>query len=131
MVVAGGADHDSGHRGADARRCGAWAAVRFTSRPNRPQPARLQFVSRASLKFGGRWNELIQIPATAFAVMGDNLGERPQHEVTLDAFMIDRFEVTNQQYQQYLLATGVKRACWLEWYGISRRTDWRFSLSSM
>ncbi|MCO5199590.1 MAG: SUMF1/EgtB/PvdO family nonheme iron enzyme [Anaerolineae bacterium] len=51
--------------------------------------------------------EMIQIPATAF-VMGDNLGERPQHEVTLDAFMIDRFEVTNQQYQQYLLATGVK-----------------------
>lgn len=50
---------------------------------------------------------MILIPGTTF-VMGDNLGERPQHTVTLDTFQIDRFEVTNQQYQRYLLQTGAQ-----------------------
>lgn len=49
--------------------------------------------------------EMIAIPGAAF-IMGDNLGERPQHEVTVADFRIGRFEVTNQQYQRYLRETG-------------------------
>jgi len=32
--------------------------------------------------------------------------ERPQHLVYLDAFYIDKFEVTNEQYQEFIAATG-------------------------
>jgi len=38
---------------------------------------------------------------------GDN-DEHPQHIVFLDAFYIDRYEVTNAQYKQFLDATGRK-----------------------
>jgi formylglycine-generating enzyme required for sulfatase activity len=50
----------------------------------------------------------VAIPAGRF-VMGTAAGppdERPQRLVTLDAFVIDRFETTNAQYQRYLRATG-------------------------
>jgi formylglycine-generating enzyme required for sulfatase activity len=46
----------------------------------------------------------VQIPAGEF-VMGSNSGrsdERPQRSVFLDAFEIDRFEVSNAQYQRFL-----------------------------
>lgn len=42
-------------------------------------------------------------------VMGSDTGrddERPQHSVYLDAYEIDRYEVTNAQYQRFLQATG-------------------------
>ena len=50
------------------------------------------------------------IPAGEF-VMGspNNEGltdERPQHTVFLHAFLIDRYEVTNAQYEQFVNATG-------------------------
>ncbi len=50
-------------------------------------------------------DDMVLIPGGSF-VMGDNLPERPQHEVTVGNFWIDRFEVTNLQYQEYLLETG-------------------------
>lgn len=49
--------------------------------------------------------DMAAIPGSTF-VMGDNLYDRPQHEVTVGDFWIDRFEVTNLQYQQYLEASG-------------------------
>lgn len=53
--------------------------------------------------------EMALIPAGEFA-MGNpngNLDERPQHQVYLEAFRIDRYEVTNQQYLQFIQsATG-------------------------
>jgi len=41
--------------------------------------------------------------------MGSNSGradERPQHAVYLDAFDLDRYEVTHVRYQRFLQATG-------------------------
>ena len=51
-------------------------------------------------------SETVDIPAGPF-LMGSNDGpedERPAHEVTLRAFAIDRFPVTNAQYADFLNA---------------------------
>ncbi|MBE0410154.1 MAG: SUMF1/EgtB/PvdO family nonheme iron enzyme [Anaerolineales bacterium] len=51
---------------------------------------------------------VVRIAAGDF-LMGSNHGredEVPQRPIYLDAFEIDRFEVTNIQFQRYLLATG-------------------------
>jgi formylglycine-generating enzyme required for sulfatase activity len=43
---------------------------------------------------------MVYVPAGKFWMGSDEYNnERPQHEVTLDAFWIDRTEVTNRQYQ--------------------------------
>jgi len=51
---------------------------------------------------------VIRIPAGEF-VMGSNTGrddELPQRSVYLDAFEMDRYEVTNAQYRRFLQSTG-------------------------
>ncbi|HUV91133.1 MAG TPA: SUMF1/EgtB/PvdO family nonheme iron enzyme [Anaerolineae bacterium] len=51
---------------------------------------------------------VVPIPAGEF-LMGDDAGpanEHPQRLVYLDAFEIDRYEVTNVQYHRFLQATG-------------------------
>ncbi len=53
---------------------------------------------------------LVAVPAGDF-IMGTQAGagnddERPVHTVTLDAFWIDRTEVTNAQYRAFVRATG-------------------------
>ena len=48
------------------------------------------------------------IPAGDF-IMGSETGredERPAHRVYLDAYELDRYEVTNAQYRRFLLASG-------------------------
>jgi sulfatase modifying factor 1 len=51
---------------------------------------------------------VVTVPAGEF-VMGNDAGprdERPQRSVYLDGYEIDRYEVTNVQYQRFLAATG-------------------------
>jgi formylglycine-generating enzyme required for sulfatase activity len=51
-------------------------------------------------------SEMVEIPAGAFT-MGSNEGpedERPAHEVTVRAYSIDRFPVTNAEYAEFLNA---------------------------
>jgi formylglycine-generating enzyme len=55
--------------------------------------------------------EMVTIPAGPF-VRGTNDGgfdEQPQRTIFLDAFSIDRYEVTNHQYQQFVAATGHRK----------------------
>jgi formylglycine-generating enzyme len=55
--------------------------------------------------------EMVTIPAGPF-VRGTESGgfdERPQRTIRLDAFSIDRHEVTNHYYQQFVLATGHRK----------------------
>jgi formylglycine-generating enzyme required for sulfatase activity len=62
-------------------------------------------------------HSLACIPAGVF-VMGSDRGppnERPQRSVFLDAFAIDRYEVTNAQYRRFLIAT--KRVAPVYWQG--------------
>ncbi|OQZ00093.1 MAG: hypothetical protein B6D41_00300 [Chloroflexi bacterium UTCFX4] len=49
---------------------------------------------------------MILIPAGEFLMGGNKYAdERPPHRVYLDSFLIDRFPVTNLQYQQFIHAT--------------------------
>ncbi len=55
--------------------------------------------------------EMVTIPAGSF-VRGTPSGgfdERPQRTIYLDAFSIDRYEVTNHQYQQFVTETGHRK----------------------
>lgn len=59
-------------------------------------------------KTGIKWlEEMVLIPAGQFQMGSGRFEEEgPVHEVYLDAFYIDRFEVTNAQYMIFLNATG-------------------------
>jgi formylglycine-generating enzyme required for sulfatase activity len=74
---------------------------------------------------------MVLVPAGEF-LMGSDDGdqdERPQRRVYLDAFEIDRYEVTNVQYRRFLLATGCEPPQhWPERYVAflpDRDPDWR------
>lgn len=66
-----------------------------------------------------KWSEMILIPDGKF-IMGTGNDEfipeeTPQHEVFLDAFYIDKFEVTNAQYWEFLRSikeTGDHSKCY-------------------
>jgi len=54
--------------------------------------------------------EMVLVPAGDF-IMGSNSNfdnEKPEHKVTLSAFYIDKYEVTNAQYKAFCQATGSK-----------------------
>jgi formylglycine-generating enzyme required for sulfatase activity len=56
-------------------------------------------------------DEMVTIPAGPF-IRGTNSGgfdEQPQRTIFLDAFSIDRYEVTNHQYEQFVVATGHRK----------------------
>ena len=58
-------------------------------------------------RLGDAPNDMVLIPAGTF-IMGTNSrlpDEGPEHEVTLKAFYIDKFEVTNLQYKKFNDAT--------------------------
>jgi len=58
-------------------------------------------------RLGDAPNEMILIPAGEFT-MGSNSrlpDEGPQHKTTVDAFWIDKYEVTNFQYKKFIDAT--------------------------
>ncbi|MFN3680539.1 MAG: formylglycine-generating enzyme family protein [Nitrospira sp.] len=55
--------------------------------------------------------EMVMIPAGPF-IRGTEEGgfdERPSQVIYLDEFFIDRYEVTNHQYQQFVVATGHRK----------------------
>jgi formylglycine-generating enzyme required for sulfatase activity len=56
--------------------------------------------------------EMVTIPAGPFVRGTTNGGfdEQPQRTIALETFSIDRYEVTNHQYQQFVLATGHRKA---------------------
>src|SRR3982751_1530553 len=56
--------------------------------------------------------EMVHIPAGPF-VRGTDAGgfdEQPPREIYLDAFDIDKYEVTNHQYGEFAAATGHRKA---------------------
>jgi formylglycine-generating enzyme required for sulfatase activity len=56
--------------------------------------------------------DMVTIPAGPFVRGTTNGGfdEQPQRTISLGTFSIDRYEVTNHQYQQFVLATGHRKA---------------------
>ncbi len=49
---------------------------------------------------------MIAIPAGEFTMGSDHNIERPPHTVFVDAFEIDKFEVTNQAFERFVWETG-------------------------
>lgn len=61
-------------------------------------------------RVGAAANAMVHVPAGEF-LMGSNSrlsDEGPQHSVTLPAFFIDQYEVTNLQYREFIRATKHK-----------------------
>jgi formylglycine-generating enzyme required for sulfatase activity len=56
--------------------------------------------------------EMVTIPAGPFlrGTMSGGFDEQPQRTIYLDTFSIDRHEVTNYEYQQFVLVTGHRKA---------------------
>jgi formylglycine-generating enzyme required for sulfatase activity len=57
-------------------------------------------------------DEMVDIPAGPF-IRGTQVGgfdEQPEQSIFLDSFSIDRYEVTNAQYQTFVLATSHRQA---------------------
>ncbi|MBM4064411.1 MAG: tetratricopeptide repeat protein [Planctomycetes bacterium] len=75
-------------------------------------------MKKALLENRGKWGEMVPVPAGKF-IMGTVADEfipeeMPQHEVYLDAYYIDKYEVTNAQYWeflQYIRTTGDHSKC--------------------
>jgi formylglycine-generating enzyme required for sulfatase activity len=49
---------------------------------------------------------MIAIPAGEFTMGSENEVERPPHPVSVDAFEIDQFEVTNEDFEKFVADTG-------------------------
>jgi len=49
---------------------------------------------------------MIAIPAGEFTMGSDHEVERPPHPVSVAAFEIDKFEVTNEQFEKFVAETG-------------------------
>jgi formylglycine-generating enzyme required for sulfatase activity len=100
---------------------GAWCAWSQIHQSN-PYADKIRLIRQLAVSDETHLVELLEgstvrIPAGEF-VMGSDSGrpdERPPRLVYLDAFEIDRYEVTNAQYYQYLLASGANPpAHWIE-----------------
>ena len=68
------------------------------------------------IRWPGDGSELVYVPAGRFLMgraEGDTVGdddERPQHEVELSAFWLQRTPVTNRQYARFVAATGYRES---------------------
>ncbi len=51
-------------------------------------------------------DDMVLIPAGYFTMGGDSVNETPKHRVWVDSFLIDKTEVTNRQYMEFVKATG-------------------------
>jgi len=81
-----------------------------------PAPPAVKLPANAGMRFpiyykssrlGDAPNKMVLIPAGEFTMGSDNRlpDEGPEHKVTLDAFYIDIYEVTNLQYKKFNDAT--------------------------
>ncbi|OGC42745.1 hypothetical protein A2Y85_02415 [candidate division WOR-3 bacterium RBG_13_43_14] len=51
-------------------------------------------------------DDMVLIPAGYFTMGGDSADEAPKHRIWVDSFLIDKTEVTNRQYMEFVKATG-------------------------
>jgi len=51
-------------------------------------------------------SEMVLVPAGEFIMGSSNEDERPPHEVFVESFEMDRFEVTNEEFQRFADETG-------------------------
>ncbi len=65
-------------------------------------------VAASAVSAGPNYEEMVRVPAGPFKMGYDFRipDERPMHTVTLPAYWIDRYEVTNARYQKFVDATA-------------------------
>lgn len=86
-----------------------WLKMAPPTHPERGKMLALLAKTQAAKEIPLEW---VHIPAGEF-IMGaadtdtqSTPDERPQHKITLDAFLIGKYEVTNAQYHAFVKATG-------------------------
>ena len=97
----------------------AHQGFRCLAGPPKPTPEPTYTPTPTGTPDVSRWTEMILIPTGEFLMgAGENdplvldPGEKPQHTVYLDAYYIDKHEVTNAQYVAFLNDLGANRwAC--------------------
>jgi formylglycine-generating enzyme required for sulfatase activity len=57
---------------------------------------------------------MVLIPAGYFTMGEDSGKAAPKHKVWIDAFFMDKYEVTNRQYRTFIEATGHPKPPWLK-----------------
>jgi len=50
--------------------------------------------------------DMVLIPGGYFTMGSDSSDEKPRHKVWIDSFFMDKYEVTNCQYKEFIKATG-------------------------
>ncbi len=60
--------------------------------------------------------DMVLIPAGEFRMGGSENNEKPVHSVYVDAFYMDKYEVTNAQYAEFLNAKGKHAEGGITWY---------------
>lgn len=57
---------------------------------------------------------MVLIPGGYFVMGSDSTGENPKHRVWIDTFYMDKYEVTNRQYLEFVKATGHPRPAFIK-----------------
>ncbi|MFO7675688.1 MAG: bifunctional serine/threonine-protein kinase/formylglycine-generating enzyme family protein [bacterium] len=105
----------TGNRGRDAAPAGPGAAEQPAVSGERPAAGGMRSLGRNAQGYEeALWlkdsSVMVRIPAGAFTMGSDasdaDSGEKPVRQVYLDAYHIDKHEVTNRQYKKFCDATG-------------------------
>ena len=72
-----------------------------TGQPKAAQATALPTATTAPQPVGGA---MVSIPAGGFTMGSDFEDQSPPHQVQVDAFEIDQFEVTNEAFEQFVLS---------------------------
>jgi formylglycine-generating enzyme len=92
--------------------------------PGRDEPSGNTNRGREVLARGGSSLSLVTVPAGRYRIGDDSPwsypddGEGPVHDVEMEAFRIDRYAVTNEQFGEFVDATG--------WRTDAERYEWSF-----
>ena len=98
--------------------------------PSPPSPSRPSDAPSTTPP-GTKGGEMVLVPAGEFT-MGSNSGqddEQPAHRVYLDTFFIDKYEVTNAQYAEFMRSTGHRRPAGALWHPIGNTREAQNALS--
>lgn len=109
------ATYDLKEEHARIRAAGEDIALHKANEANKQVEARYSIAEAERLLGKDAWaelNSMILVPAGPF-IMGTNMDradaqDKPQHEVTLPAYWIDKYPVTNAQYAKFVAATAYR-----------------------
>ena len=81
----------------------------FLAYAEKPKPRAMVLIQEGSFQMGSKKSMLELKPHDLFNTDRHTLGpENPAHEIYLDSFYIDTYEVTNAAYSKFIKETGAK-----------------------